>query len=132
MIVINIIMSNGLVVKNNGRIVSMPIKELKKYKLNYELLEKYYIEDDIILYLYGETEGNIPFNKYEFNYVNPKGEVFIFLTNIKNQYINLTIEFFKTFYEYSEDLDDDLISDELYNLDNDEYDYTDGFIVDDR
>ncbi len=99
----------------------------------YRLLERYEIYDDVWLYIYGMLDLSHPFNRYEFQQFNMTGDVFALLVNTEGDFINLSEVVFSDFYNEEIDLDDTIIEDELpYTSEDDTYDYSDSFIVDDR
>ena len=104
--------------------------ELEEVKFvgEYELIEKHetlYFD----IFIYGSKEYEYPFNMYEFALTTPRGAAYVVCRDNAENYVDISIEEFKDFYEECEDLDDTLLNDELDYKEDTEYDYTDGFIV---
>ncbi len=107
---------------------------------NYVVLESYDLHDDedngniVTIKIIGQTSDYFNYNPYEFQYTNPRGEVYVILFNPQTQdYSDITIYDFVEFYEETENMDTTLIEDELQDTtDIDSYDYSKEWIEDDR
>lgn len=96
---------------------------------NWEVVEKIFLEDRIFLG-YGYLDGE-EFNKFEFNYCNPYGDVIVICVSNEYNFMDVDIdEFNKVFV--SEDITGEEEDEDGYNPNGESYDYGDHFCVRDE
>ena len=77
--------------------------------------------------IYGKDFGS-DFNKYDLQSTVARGSIFITKTDMYGNLKDINETEFLNYYEDSEELDDYIIEDELEISEN-EYDYSDGFLI---
>lgn len=97
----------------------------------YKLLERYDLDNNSYLYLYGMTNIEYPFNDFEFQYFNITGDAFVLLVNEEGDFLDLTEDEFMMLYQEDIVLDTDLLNDELESGLENEYDFDTDWIEDD-
>lgn len=122
----------GIKINVDGSFEEIPISEITNELLSagdidnrYCVQERYDFIDER-LYILGMLDLDEPFNNYEFQFTTLTGPAYVFTMDLNQNFINLTIEEFRNFYEQV----DNILSEDDESLDT--YDYTDDFIIDDR
>ena len=129
-------MTNCLLINVNGEISNINKESIELVKKdNVNILESIEVIDNnsnekYFIIIIGTTSLKYPFNKYNFQYTNPTGDVYVTLTDNNFSIMDISIEDFKDIYEEEEDLDNNILQDELIDDDDDD-DSLDGFIVKD-
>ena len=130
----------GLIINQNGNMISFNynindinnFKDFEKYVDNKEkdfiLLEEFEDNNEDVYLVYGYKNGT-KFNKWDFLYSNPFGDVIIIKTKGDTEnFLNVDIPYVYDFYKSEEEIE--------YIIDEEEeigdYDYTDDFLEDDR
>jgi hypothetical protein len=104
------------------------ISENSEYDVdNYSCIEVVEVNCGI-LKIYGSFCSDYPYNHYDIQSVNTRGDVFILYCNDDGCYENITVKEFREMYESFEELDDYLIEDELSSSDNSSEELSDSFI----
>lgn len=121
-------MVQGIIIKVNGKHKHFTYDNIEDIVGdNYDVVESFDTSDNYTYLIIASFDITKPFNKFDLLTCNPNGDIYI-ITIYKGSYTDTYFHHFLSFYTCGDDIESEEKSN-YSNNSNDDYDYTDGFVV---